>query len=451
MNLDISLRRPDAPNKSLEEHLIVGAGPVGLALAIELLLQGRRVHVVDRGSALGTVMFPEASFNLTLTTRSVNFIESLGVPLNPILAPIFGRQIHTNRRTYFHRYGLKSTDLLYSVPRTQLVNQLKRRAIELGVTLTMGLNLESLDPKRGIALLRNAKDNLRKIHAKHIYIADGANSRGRDDVCRSADISAWRKTDGFAYVTLQLPAAAATRAGLRVDRIHFCGSKGAIDIGIGNRDGSMSVLLERRYEPLVSELTDEQKLHLFTTGTPGVIRQYVPRLMEQIVSSPVRRFKYAGQSIRMFGRTVLIGDAGATFPPYLGQGVNAGLHDVVSLSRSLANANGDWHAARNEYESDRNTHAAKLERLANHHGKQLFQGSFGSPLWRFRDKTARYLENWFQYRTLYQRIVFDTVLPLGNANYRVRPQSSGKRAHTWVKLTSRSEQNQPRKHSRQPR
>lgn len=388
--------------KLSEDFVIIGGGPVGLAMAIGLKLRGESVRVLERGSR------EEASFNFTLVTRSIALLETLGITIRDSCAPIFGREIwRQDGRHSFHSYGLRKTDCLYSLPRNKLIEALRVRAAQLGIEISEGWGVVKLNSNG--TLLAETPSGPVTISARRFVGADGCNSRIRDDIVRLADTAADRRPDGFLYAVTHIAAPDAKREGVRSDRIHFSTGAGGIDIGVGNADGSISLLLER---PAFGVSLDSESsiLQTFMEGPPPILRNLVQNLPEQIMESPIRAFKYASSGAYSHGNVILAGDAARCWPPYLGQGLNSGLKDVASFLDIWKSSGRNWRETLRRYETDRREYARHLTHLSETHGKMLFSGEFGSSRWRLRDRIERIAERVAGHRNVYQQLVFDLDL-----------------------------------------
>jgi 2-polyprenyl-6-methoxyphenol hydroxylase-like FAD-dependent oxidoreductase len=399
----------------VREVISCGSGPNGLIGASMLQQRGYSVTVLERSSRdqLGTSTPVEPSFNVTLVTRSMSLLKEIGASADDLAIEIYGRQFwHDDGHVTVHPYGCQDTDRLYSIQRSHLVRRLVERAESLGVKIRDSTSVVRLDAKRGELVTESTNGEISHITADHILVADGANSRLREDIARQADTSYVRQPDGFCYATARITQSAVASAGLNLNRIHFVPGPRGIDIGLPNQDGSLSVLLERR-DPgnrlLNSDVTDH--LDLFTGGCPPLLRRHVTDLTDQLISSPIRRFKYVSCGVWSFGRAVLVGDAARCCPPYTGQGLNAGVHDIASFAAALDATDGDWNCAATLFELERREHSRRVKELTERHGRTLHSGQFGDFQWRVADRVQRLAERVFGFRSAYQRVVFDAVFP----------------------------------------
>jgi 2-polyprenyl-6-methoxyphenol hydroxylase-like FAD-dependent oxidoreductase len=126
----------------------------------------------------------------------------------------------------------------------------------------------------------------------------------------------------------------------------------AIDIGISNRDERFNVLIKRPDNPDGFSIRSSADARRFLDGSPPLLRRHIDGLVDHLIASPLRRFKYARSEKWAFRCAALVGDAARCFPPYLGQSLNAGLHDGTSFANAFDAARGDWDQILARYQTD---------------------------------------------------------------------------------------------------
>ena len=183
---------PETVEELRTEVLVVGGGPVGLALVTELGLRGIRTLLVERNTQHARQ--PRAK---TTNVRSMEHMRRWGVadriraasPLPPdyptdiiFATRLFGRLVATIHNAF---YGAPGHDDLYSehaqwIPQYKVEGVLRDHAAGLpGVAMRFGLALESLaqDDDGVIAELVHAEAGGRlRVHADYVVGADGSRS-----------------------------------------------------------------------------------------------------------------------------------------------------------------------------------------------------------------------------------------------------------------------------------
>ena len=399
------------------EDLVIGGGPAGLAVGIELARAGRQVWLYERAS--GPVEGPrpgDASYNFTLVERSLRFLRRLGVEIDPETdaAVVTGRQVHSRGRFTRHVYGLGPADVLYSVPRWLVVSRLQRVAADAGVQFRFGGDLFNLDAREGVAEFNVEGGGPVTVRADRVFAADGAESRARQGLRRQAGCPLRTEPESFCYALGTIDPDAAADAGLRPDSVQIVpavGSTPAVDIALPNADGSFSFLMERRTDRPLSKVGPDD-LDLFDGVTPPVLRGAARDLRGQLLGAPVRRFQFTDCGRLTLGRTTLLGDAARVFPPHTGQGCNSGLLDAETLALARVHTGGDWDRTCELYQERRAAHAAEIAELTRSHGMLQYSNAFGSAGWRRADRLERLAERFFGRRSAYQRVVFDVPAPV---------------------------------------
>ena len=289
--------------------LVVGGGPVGLATAIAVRLEGLSATVVER--RLPPV---EKACGEGIMPGGVALLKKLGVNLPAggsfRFRGILYQEGHTSTRAHFQ--GLTGI----GVRRTTLHNALVQRAKELGVHFLWGRQLRELLPtgaRLSDGMVRSrwtvAADGLNSGIRRTLGL-DGPTRRQRVGLRRHYDLAPWSDlvevsfTDGCqAYVTPVAP-----------DQI--C----VVVLTDNPRQGfdrllSRFPLLAHRLQG-IRQVSEEQGGASVFRGARGVVR----------------------------GRVALVGDAAVSVDAITGEGVSLGLHQAVALARSLGRGGLDEYA-----------------------------------------------------------------------------------------------------------
>lgn len=307
--------------------LIVGAGPVGMVLACELLQQDVAVRLIDRIETLNHE--DPHSRAILLVPRTLELLRRIGVSERLVQAgqPVPGIQYHAQGR----QLGAARMDALadspypfvLALPQRETERVLRERLYELGGTIERGLTLESLDGggQRPRALLRHADGSTELADADWLVGADGAASVTRALLGTTLDGD---PTD-VTYVIADAPLTGPTSA----DAQYFYGRDGLVAVvPMGNGNFRIAANVPHRadatepdWQALLQEIVDRRARVPLTVGVPSYARLVRPRC------GIARAFAS--------GRCFLVGDAAHVITPAGGQGMNLGIQDAVNLGWKL--------------------------------------------------------------------------------------------------------------------
>lgn len=343
--------------------LVVGAGPVGVTLANLLGTYGVRALVVDRSAEI--LDFPRA---VGLDDEAMRTFQAAGVAqalLKDMIQNVPMR-MYSARKECFAEI-LPSTREFGWCRRNLFSQPLGERALRAGlqrfphVGLELGTELVALaqDAQGVDATLREATGAERRVRADWLVAADGGRSTVRETLLRipfdgrtharkwvviecdqdplDAPYTALHCEPARPYVCLRLP------YGLR--RWEFMLFPG--------EDGEQMLAPAKVRELLGRHVADPARLNVIRarvyTHNSRVARQFVQ------------------------GRVCLAGDAAHITPPWIGQGLNAGLRDAFNLAWKLA-----WVVqgrlqpqALQSYHDERQRHAQAMIELADLFGAAL--------------------------------------------------------------------------------
>lgn len=355
------------PTAALQaEHvpvLVVGAGPVGVTLANLLGTYGVRALVVDRSA--GILDYPRA---VGLDDEAMRTFQAAGVAqalLKDMIQNVPMR-MYSARKECFAEI-LPSTREFGWCRRNLFSQPLGERALRAGlqrfphVGLELGTELTALaqDAQGVDATLRDAGGAERRVRADWLVAADGGRSTVRETLLRipfdgrtharkwvviecdqdplDAPYTALHCEPARPYVCLRLP------YGLR--RWEFMLFPG--------EDGEQMLAPAKVRELLGRHVADPARLN--------VIRARVYTHNSRVARAFVQ------------GRVCLAGDAAHITPPWIGQGLNAGLRDAFNLAWKLA-----WVVqgrlqpqALQSYHDERQRHAQAMIELADLFGAAL--------------------------------------------------------------------------------
>jgi 2-polyprenyl-6-methoxyphenol hydroxylase-like FAD-dependent oxidoreductase len=308
--------------------LIVGAGPVGLTLALALHRQGVLFRHVDRAAAPSV-----HSKALGIQARTLEAVARLGLA-EPILASALrpvGMRFHlggsVQRIDLTHRqHGRFPSMVLLPQAETERLLAATCRAVGIA-PVERGVELLGLDAESGEATLRRADGREETARFDHIVGCDGAHSQVRKSAAIAFEGA--RYEEAFAL-------ADGEAEGLEPACMHaFPGHNGA---GIffplpGGRWRAVAMM------PAGTQVAEGD---LSPFQHPGI------RFRDPVWFSAFA-ISHRLAATYLQGRVLLAGDAAHIHSPAGGQGMNLGMQDACSLAQALPKgpaALAEWAAAR---------------------------------------------------------------------------------------------------------
>ncbi|WP_063008533.1 FAD-dependent oxidoreductase [Nocardia kruczakiae] len=346
------------PKTETVDVLVVGGGPTGTALAIDLVRRGVTVRIIDKAADAF-----DGSRAKGIQPRSLEVLEDLGV-LDDILAggaiyPPLG--IHAGPLTIpWHMVSRNDTTSDVPYPNTWLIPQFRTDAALRAGLQRRGVDVETeceflgfdQHPDAVVATIASP-GGVTEISARYLVAADG----GASMVRRAADVGFEGSTDEADRMII----VDAAVDGLSRDRWHVWPRPGGRFVGACPLPHSdrfqVMIRLNRGEEPTLDEeslnarfrkQTGDRKLRLSDIGWKSVFRPNI-RLAEHYRS----------------GRVFIAGDAAHVHPPAGAQGLNTGLQDAYNLGWKLGQVlAGAPEALLDTYEAERQPIAAGVLGLA---------------------------------------------------------------------------------------
>lgn len=345
--------------------LIVGAGPAGLTLAIELARRGIAFRLIDQS--------PEpfaGSRGKGLQPRTLEILDHLGVA-EPILA---AGCLYPDMRVHMGPLSLRKGSLgtrhpatearpypnLWMVPQSETARILRERLTELGGQIELGIGLLSFaqDEAAVTAVLTNGEtvtaaylagcDGGRSLVRKALGLAfDGETLDDKTSVVADLEIEGLDRTDWHVWPM---------KGG---ERLHLCPLPGT---DLFQLQAPQSVLA-KGLEAGVRRVTGHRVTRIAWQSTYGHSTRAVDRYR--------------------VGRVLLAGDAAHIHPPAGGQGLNTSLQDAWNLGWKLAWAvHGGPQAVLDSYEQERLPVARRLLQLTKslHESRSTKRGDLTNQL-----------------------------------------------------------------------
>jgi 2-polyprenyl-6-methoxyphenol hydroxylase-like FAD-dependent oxidoreductase len=299
--------------------LVVGAGPVGLTVAVSLRARGRQVTVIDdqpegRNTSRASVVYP----------RTLEVLEPYSVAQRLAVQGIHARRFTIRDRD---RVLVKVPFdwLPTAYPYTLLVSQavtesvLLQRLHELGGQVLRPCTLTRLNPDgTGVTATVGNGDHIR---ARYLVGADGVHSTVRQQARIRFDNSAAGASYSLADVHLS--------GGLPTDEVAVFFAPAGQLVSVPFPDGSHKLVAnvaEAPPEPDIAFMQDLVDARGPRTGRP-VIKDLIWGSRFLIQHGVADRFHT--------GRIALAGDAAHHNSPLGGQGMNAGVGDAAALAQAL--------------------------------------------------------------------------------------------------------------------
>ncbi|TCO46145.1 2-polyprenyl-6-methoxyphenol hydroxylase-like FAD-dependent oxidoreductase [Kribbella antiqua] len=302
--------------------VVVGAGPVGLAVAAALRQHGHDVVVVDN-QAEGA----NTSRACVIHARTLEMLERIGVTKRLIELGLelqdFAVRDGDRRLVPVSFRGLP-TDYPFTlmIPQSLTEQVLLERFEELGGTV--------LRPYAAVGLSQTADgaevtlDSGDVIKVQYVVAADGMNStvRGLAGLSMPENVLPL----SFSLVDIRVD------GGLPTDEVGLYFATVGMLVVAPLPDGSFRLVAEVDEAPEHPDVAYAQQL--LTARGP---KQTAPKVTEAIWGSRFRIHERVADNYRA-GRVLLAGDAAHTHSPAGGQGMNLGLRDAITLADALSTA-----------------------------------------------------------------------------------------------------------------
>jgi len=333
--------------------LIIGAGPTGLVLAIELLRRGVSCRIVDINN--GPAPHSRA---VAVQARTLELCAGIGV-VEEMLAKgvqINALSLHANAMLCAHvaLTGIESPyPFVLSLPQTETERILLTRFVALGGRVERQIELTALtqDATGVTATLTHSHGTIETVHVAYLVGCDGAHSASRHLLHASFDGSPYADTFWLADVHLDWRQ---PHGELSV----FLGD-GAFLFAIPLDAGGRYRLIAQQHgaDPAHEPTLAEFQALVTTLGPIGT------RLSDPVW---LASFHLHHRKVARYrdGRVFLAGDAAHIHSPAGGQGMNTGIQDAHNLAWKLAFAlhNGAGDALLESYHTERNAVGTRVLR-----------------------------------------------------------------------------------------
>ncbi|MCA9493299.1 MAG: FAD-dependent monooxygenase [Myxococcales bacterium] len=309
----------------MEDVLVVGAGPVGLFLAIELVRHGIRPRVVERRT-----QHQPLSRAIAIQPRTLEALDGSGVSERLIAQGLKVR--HLRFRSGSAELDVPLDELPSShpyvliLPQSDTERELEERARALGILVERGVELVHLERGDGPprVLLHHLSDGAEELRVYRWLVGcDGATSAVR----RWTDGDLRGREAGVRFLIGDF------RAELPLARdaswLHTTGDGLCAIVPLPGSDDRWRLIADTRdTDPIVAEADLLRTVLERRAGLRAEVRQ----------DGWVGGFSVTERAEEHYrrGRVLLAGDAAHTHSPIGGQGMNTGLQDAHNLAWKLA-------------------------------------------------------------------------------------------------------------------
>ncbi|OZV83638.1 hypothetical protein CA850_02935 [Micromonospora echinospora] len=322
--------------------VIVGAGPVGCLLAVELRRRDFEVELYEKCTADTALQQGTGrSFNLTLTHRGLSVLHRrLRERIYETGTILRQRIVHHRDGTLTHQpYGVSDAHHLLSVPRRELQRNLLAEARAAGAEIFFGHACVGADAHRSEAMFVDSNRTVRRAAGDILIGCDGANSALRYELSKTgARMQVHQRYISHGHVEVTLTAEGS--AGLEPDGMHLWPRTDHFLQAQPNRDGSATTTLfmpveNDRGELRFRSLTDGRAVRAhFEREYPDIVAS-LPYVAEEVVRIRPALLKVVDCAPYNYGRAVLVGDSAHTIVPFFGQGINCSFEDAAVLCELL--------------------------------------------------------------------------------------------------------------------
>src|SRR6516165_3111263 len=318
----------DRTGADIAEHrvIVVGAGPVGLSLAIDLAQRGQDVLLLDDADRIG-----EGSRAICFSKRSLEFWDRLGVGDRMVDKGVVwsvGRIFHGDQQLYqfnlLPEQGHKRPafiNLQQFYAEAYLVDRVEQLP---SISLRWRNKVVALEQRNdGVALTIDTPDGPYQVRAAYVIACDGARSSLRRMV--GAEFSGQVFEDQFLIADVKMTAEFPTERWFWFDPPFHAG-RSALLHKQPDDIWRIDLQLNRYADPAVEK-------------QPENVRPRIARMLghDKFEFEWISLYKFQCRRMDRFihGRVIFAGDAAHQVSPFGARGANSGLEDAENLAWKL--------------------------------------------------------------------------------------------------------------------
>ena len=318
----------DRAGSNIAEHavVVVGAGPVGLSLAIDLAQRGQSVVLLDDADRIG-----EGSRAICFSKRSLEFWDRLGIGQRMVDKGVVwsvGKIFHGEQLLYqfnlLPEQGHKRPAFI-NLQQFYAEAYLVDRVGELpAIDLRWRNKVTGLEPHNDhVALTIQTPDGPYRLNAQYVIACDGARSSLRQMV--GAEFAGQVFEDQFLIADVKMTAAFPTERWFWFDPPFHAG-RSALLHKQPDDIWRIDLQLNRFADPAVEKL-------------PENVRPRIARMLghDKFDFEWISLYKFQCRRMNRFvhGRVIFAGDAAHQVSPFGARGANSGLEDAENLAWKL--------------------------------------------------------------------------------------------------------------------
>jgi 3-(3-hydroxy-phenyl)propionate hydroxylase len=318
----------DRPGADVAEHpvVIVGAGPVGLSLAIDLAQRGQNVVLLDDADRIG-----EGSRAICFSKRSLEFWDRLGIGQRMVDKGVVwsvGKIFHGASQLYQFNLlpepGHKRPAFI-NLQQFYAEAYLVDRVEELpAIDLRWRNKVTALESRNDtVALTVSTPDGPYRLHAGYVVACDGARSSLRQMV--GAEFAGQVFEDQFLIADVRMTAEFPTERWFWFDPPFHAG-RSALLHKQPDDIWRIDLQLSRDADPAIEK-------------QPENVRPRIERMLghDKFDFQWISLYKFQCRRMDRFvhGRVIFAGDAAHQVSPFGARGANSGLEDAENLSWKL--------------------------------------------------------------------------------------------------------------------
>ena len=377
---------------------IIGAGLVGSLLAIFLARQGHRVHLLEKATDPRNAEYSGGrSINLALSERGMHALRQVDL-LDAVLAkavPMRGRMVHqADAKPTLQPYGNSPHEVIYSVHRRLLNNQLLDAAEQAGVQVRFEHALTDIDLDDNLLKLTQGDDLVEETFDVVIG-ADGAGSQVRNKIEEIRGFQALSDMLDHGYKELFVAADDNGDHQLDANALHIWPHGGFMMIALPNADGSFTNTLfmpHQDHPASFSALKDPAAVGPFFADKFADAVPLLPDLNEQFSRNPIGHLgTLRCAHWHVSDKLCLIGDAAHAIVPFHGQGMNAGFEDCSVFALLVEAIGPNWQQVFDEFEQMRMPQAKAIADMALENYIEM-RSSVADPGYQLRRQLEQELE-----------------------------------------------------------